>query len=265
VINRSLVAAFFHPVLRIQNREYEVGSREIIVGRDDDCHVKLDDERASRRHASFRVAHDTLWVRDLGSRNGVLVNGRRIDSETALRVDDVVTIGGQEIRVLASRVKSGRTTRVSADTLSGEDAVARAPSLDDSWDAADRAFARNDVTEAERVVSERLSATYVAVASGHMDGSRLDAPSRHALRLASATGRAKWIDWVFRAHEAAKKVLPLPILEELDRVARATRYKVGSPMKSYVELLTRQSSALTASERFVASRIQALYRTLLAA
>lgn len=49
------------------------------IGRDPDCEVCLDIERVSRNHAEVRQEGGAWWVRDLGSRNGTLLNGGQVD------------------------------------------------------------------------------------------------------------------------------------------------------------------------------------------
>jgi hypothetical protein len=49
--------------------------RETVVGRDPDCHVVLDDDRVSRRHAVFAPDGGAWSVTDLASKNGTLVDG----------------------------------------------------------------------------------------------------------------------------------------------------------------------------------------------
>jgi|SRR6185312_5752248 len=54
--------------------------RETIVGRDPDCGVVVEDDRVSRRHAAFSYGSMGWTVTDLGSKNGTLVNGVRVES-----------------------------------------------------------------------------------------------------------------------------------------------------------------------------------------
>lgn len=56
------------------------------------------DQMASRRHASLRPEPSGLHVTDLGSTNGVFVNGQRVPSAT-LRAGDALTIGSSTFRV----------------------------------------------------------------------------------------------------------------------------------------------------------------------
>lgn len=74
-----------------RERELHLVGR-IVVGRDPSCEISHDDSLLSRRHAEFITAGSVVTVKDLGSRNGVFVNGARA-SEHALEPGDVVQIG----------------------------------------------------------------------------------------------------------------------------------------------------------------------------
>jgi transcriptional regulator with PAS, ATPase and Fis domain len=73
---------------------------EWTVGRGSEAQVVVDDRQVSRRHATLRLSGGVLAVEDLGSRNGTLVNGRRLRSAT-LRIGtgDVVEVGGCQLVV----------------------------------------------------------------------------------------------------------------------------------------------------------------------
>lgn len=72
---------------------------ETILGRGDGSGVRIDDPRLSRHHARLLV--DGLHVRvfDLGSANGVLVNGDRIAAPIALRPGDTIVCGPVRLEV----------------------------------------------------------------------------------------------------------------------------------------------------------------------
>jgi anti-anti-sigma factor len=79
------------------------------IGRDRFCRLRLNDPSVSRRHATLREHRDSILLRDLGSRNGTRVNGRRIhDEEVEVRHGDRIQIGSQEFVVDAGRIDSGR-------------------------------------------------------------------------------------------------------------------------------------------------------------
>jgi hypothetical protein len=71
----------------------------ILVGRDPRCDISEPDAQLSRRHAEFSVSERGVVVRDLNSRNGMLVNGRRI-LETVLHPGDVVQVGNLAVTFL---------------------------------------------------------------------------------------------------------------------------------------------------------------------
>jgi pSer/pThr/pTyr-binding forkhead associated (FHA) protein len=70
----------------------------LIVGRDPGCDISdINDPLLSRRHAAFSADARTAAVRDLDSRNGILVNGNKA-KEAQLRHGDVVQIGHLQVR-----------------------------------------------------------------------------------------------------------------------------------------------------------------------
>jgi hypothetical protein len=70
------------------------GSR-VTVGRSRDCDLVVEDPNVSRRHAELTREDGTWQIADLGSTNGVKVNGRRVD-RVPLRQGDRVTLGVTE-------------------------------------------------------------------------------------------------------------------------------------------------------------------------
>lgn len=63
------------------------------IGRGETCHLRPNSEQVSREHAEFSVAGDTVVLRDLGSRNGTLVNGKAITEAYTLKDRDLVQVG----------------------------------------------------------------------------------------------------------------------------------------------------------------------------
>jgi hypothetical protein len=64
----------------------------VVIGRSRECGLRLDDPNVSRRHAAVRPDGDGWVVEDLGSTNGVRVNGRRVQA-APLRPGDEVMLG----------------------------------------------------------------------------------------------------------------------------------------------------------------------------
>ena len=69
------------------------------LGRSRDCDIVLADPNVSRRHAELLPDGQGGWqVRDLGSTNGVKVNGRKIDAPAALESGDRLALGTADVR-----------------------------------------------------------------------------------------------------------------------------------------------------------------------
>ncbi len=62
-----------------------------LIGRHPECDIRINSPQVSRRHCCLAQAYDRIFIRDLGSRHGVLVNGRPID-EVALKPGDEIAI-----------------------------------------------------------------------------------------------------------------------------------------------------------------------------
>lgn len=71
----------------------------VIVGRSPGADIVIGAGYVSAPHARFSLMGQNLFVEDLGSTNGTLVNGQPITAPAALRNNDVVTIGDVSIRV----------------------------------------------------------------------------------------------------------------------------------------------------------------------
>jgi hypothetical protein len=86
--------------LRYQATDLELPVGDFVIGRSSSCNLALDDALVSRRHATIHVTADAVTVEDLGSRNGVLVNGEKIKGTVSLSHLDRVSIGSQDLVLL---------------------------------------------------------------------------------------------------------------------------------------------------------------------
>jgi pSer/pThr/pTyr-binding forkhead associated (FHA) protein len=104
--------------LRYRAHDLELPLGEFVIGRSDDCQLALDDPLVSRRHAALRVSSRSVSIADLGSRNGVSVNGEKVQGEKRLKHNDRVTIGGQDMVVSeVTGEDMGVATRTLSQTL----------------------------------------------------------------------------------------------------------------------------------------------------
>lgn len=84
--------------LEVNGTRHPVRPPGLVVGRGTEADLRVNDPGVSRRHAEFVVSGDTVEVADLGSTNGVLVDGHKV-ARTALRDGAVVRIGRTEMTV----------------------------------------------------------------------------------------------------------------------------------------------------------------------
>ncbi len=80
-------------LLVMDGKRLVVGAGGATLGRSRSCEVVLDDANVSRRHAEVRPRGGGWIVADLGSTNGVSVNGVRIEQAHALRPGDRIELG----------------------------------------------------------------------------------------------------------------------------------------------------------------------------
>lgn len=76
-----------------------------VAGRSDDADLVLADDTVSRKHARIYESRGALWLRDLGSRNGTMLNGRAVQHHR-LREGDRITIGASLLRVDSASVQT---------------------------------------------------------------------------------------------------------------------------------------------------------------
>jgi len=88
-------------------RRIHVSAARMVIGRAPACDICLDVDLVSRQHAE--LIHDPFgrwWVRDLGSRNGIKVNGQKV-GEQAVGPADVIRVGKYELRLMSAAQKPG--------------------------------------------------------------------------------------------------------------------------------------------------------------
>src|SRR3954453_21264540 len=86
----------------------------LLLGRHGECDIQLNSRKVSRRHCCIAQVNDYMVVRDLGSTNGVRINGQRV-LEGKLKAGDELTVGNFRYQVyleaLSSEDKPGSTPR----------------------------------------------------------------------------------------------------------------------------------------------------------
>ena len=83
----------------------------ITIGRGNNADIVLEDPECSRVHTAIRYWDDIFVIRDMGSSNGTMVNGKKIEV-AQLNPGDVVKIGNTEITAVAEQAASDVTARL---------------------------------------------------------------------------------------------------------------------------------------------------------
>jgi len=96
----------------------------LTIGRDDACDVPLNDADLSREHAELEVGLDGVWLRDLGSKNGVFMGELRVD-ERLLDDRDEVQLGSSVLRF------EDPAAAVVAELEDGDDAEVETPAWEE--------------------------------------------------------------------------------------------------------------------------------------
>ena len=102
---------------------------KLLIGREKDCQLRLDGRSVSHHHCVLLLDDYTLRIRDLGSTNGTLLNGRRLGPRESILADgDTVSIDNLTFRVDLNHVAQGSTitpaeaqSLVSPNALDGTD------------------------------------------------------------------------------------------------------------------------------------------------
>jgi two-component system cell cycle response regulator len=89
-----------YPTGPTMGSRYRLGTTTLVLGRGDDCDIRIEDFSVSRRHASVAPRVDGYVITDLNSTNGTFVNDQPTTSAT-LRDGDYVRVGKWIYRFLA--------------------------------------------------------------------------------------------------------------------------------------------------------------------
>lgn len=86
---------------------YAIGAKPIRIGRMAGSEIPIDDDNVSRQHAEVFERDGDIWLRDLESTNGTIVNSRRV-TEIMLRDGDLILIGRVMFKFIRSNTIENR-------------------------------------------------------------------------------------------------------------------------------------------------------------
>jgi hypothetical protein len=268
--------AFAHYALRQGTVEYRLSAGPLVVGRGSGADIVLGGPLVSRRHAELTDTAQGLVVRDLGSRNGVFVNGHRISTPVVLEVGDSLAIGDDTFELAAVTEPALRARRTVTEVSATREAersplsaypaeeisvaTRRADALQLLGSVVDKALALGRGDEAEHVIgSHLLAALSDAKAKRGVAPEVARAAAQYAVKLAAATNKAAWLDFAFRLYLALGDTMPLPVVDEMFTVLRHVRGLDRELLHEYAEQ-QRARVNLSPPERFVLQRLEGLER-----
>jgi len=296
--------------LRYQLQDIVLPAGVFVIGRGADCQLTLDDPQVSRRHAALRVDADGASLEDLGSRNGVFLNGVRVERSEPLHDGDQIRIGAQDFGYFgadgpakpeSSRRETIITTREELEashagpapiqlselrahdpddkvelTRAGTGPMGAVPArasagLQIIGSVADKALALGRAEEAERILQRALADVEARAgvdegppAGGappvSVDPELAARAAGYAVRLAAATGRGTWIDYVFRLYTTLGLLMPAHLVDELYAAVRKVKHTEKPLLNAYITRLREVSPSLGPAERFILQRLEGLER-----
>ena len=278
--------------LRYLHHDLELTEGQFVVGRSAGCQLSLDDPLVSRRHALLVVSREGVTVEDLGSRNGVVVNGERIAGTRLVSPGDKILIGSQELTVLEGRDSAGRETaslQMGKRTLpkfpaapelmaAGEHSSSAPPEPPPDMDAepsmvrradafnllgsvAEKALAMGRADEAERLLASPLADVVEASRAGkRLSPWLVDMAARFAAKLATSTAKGAWADYVVELYDAQTRPCPGPVIDELYNAFRKVNAVDLVRLRAYVAHLREKLATFGPAERFLIQRLEGLER-----
>jgi Protein of unknown function (DUF3662)/FHA domain len=84
--------------LNVDRKVHELLKERVVLGRSREADVRISDLNVSRKHAEVRQRGEEYVLVDLGSTNGTLLNGKRVD-RAPLKEGDVITLGSTDVVV----------------------------------------------------------------------------------------------------------------------------------------------------------------------
>jgi hypothetical protein len=276
------------PKLCYLNRSLELSDGEYFMGRDPSCHLVVDDPLSSRRHARLLVRGDIVTIEDLGSRNGVIVNGTRISNVLRLADGDRITVGSQElifrqgarpVPVAVGRVTLSRMVRVpqpntppspaedparfAASTIGRSDVQneARLEAFRVLAGLAEKALTDGQPDVAEHVLERALAEVISTTRCGlRVQPELAHFAARYGVKLGRATKKAFWVDYVVDLYCLLGVLLPRDVVDELIQVVPIVGPMDKLTMRSYLSKARAYAARQGMSEVGLLQRTEELGR-----
>jgi hypothetical protein len=116
--------------------------------------------------------------------------------------------------------------------------------------------------EAERIIGTYLRNVLRSVKPEGFDAALVDKASMYAVRIADATHKGEWIDYVFELYTIIRRPMPARLVEQLYTSVRRVKGVTLAKYRDYSAMLASIERRLGPSERFIVRRIQGLEELL---
>jgi pSer/pThr/pTyr-binding forkhead associated (FHA) protein len=264
--------------LEFGGRAYPLGIGTFLIGRGHNVDFRLDGSLVSRQHAALDVRQDRVVIRDLASRNGVLVNGTPMRGSAPLHVGDTITVGSEDLRLVTHKdTASGRRSLVRTSSTRSDLAVPLASYDDDDEGQSrthqadplellssivDRALEQGNAEEAETLISGHLAILLNATRlQRQLKPETCETATDYALKLARSTGKSRWVDYVFELHTTAGRPMTMRVVHELQSLLPTVRLSRRQLLDDYSRMLESLSARDAGPERaFVLERLERLIK-----
>lgn len=126
---------------------------------------------------------------------------------------------------------------------------------------ADKALTMGRAEEAERILHRSLNDLLERTRAGTLPPNEVAAKAAmYAAKLATATGKGSWIEYIFTLYSFTDQVVPGSVVDELYSSVRKVKSLDMTILRNYIESLRKRSNQLGPSERFVQQRLEGLER-----
>ncbi|WP_022882968.1 FtsK/SpoIIIE domain-containing protein [Gryllotalpicola ginsengisoli] len=124
------------PVARVRvldgpqaGREFPIPPRNVIIGRDPGCDIVLDDPLISKRHARLQAQSGSVELVDLGSANGLVVDGGNVD-RLPVRQPVRVLVGDTQLEIVPLQQAAEQASVAAAPATTGPVLFNRSPRVE---------------------------------------------------------------------------------------------------------------------------------------
>ena len=126
---------------------------------------------------------------------------------------------------------------------------------------AEKALAMGKAGEAERLLASALADVIESTRAGRpLPPTLVDQAAKFSAKLATATGKGGWADYVIELYQAQKRPCPPHVIDELHNAMRKVTAVDLNRLRAYVAMLRQNLPRYGPAERFLLQRLEGLER-----